>query len=170
MATEQPRYELVDRHPSFEVRLYAPGVLAETVVSGPPSVVSREGFGRLAGFIFGGNQRRQSIAMTAPVVQHRESDGRWSVAFHMPVEWPLERLPAPLDGRVRLRPHGSQRYAARRFRGDWDEGRFSFEAAQLAEAVRASGLRPAGPASWARYDPPWVPPMQRTHDVLLPLE
>ena len=170
MATEQPRYELIFRAPGFEVRQYGPGMVAETQVSGGSQVSGSEAFRRLAGYIFGGNQHGRSIAMTAPVVQRPDAEDRWTVRFHMPAAIDPRELPAPMDGRVRLRPVPSRRLAVRRYTGDGGASRFLAEAASLAQAIEAANLRPAGPPEWARYDPPWVPPMRRTTEVMIPVE
>jgi hypothetical protein len=64
---EEPTYEVVRRIGEVEIRAYEPTVVAVTDVEGPFDRVQNEGFRRLAGYIFGGNRQRQSIAMTAPV-------------------------------------------------------------------------------------------------------
>ena len=62
---EEPQWELVGTLDKVEVRHYAPSIQAVTEISS--SAKTSAGFRRLAGYIFGGNERSQSIAMTAPV-------------------------------------------------------------------------------------------------------
>ncbi len=52
-AIEKPAHEIVRRHADFEVRDYAPRVVAETEVRLPRAEAGNEGFRRLAGYIFG---------------------------------------------------------------------------------------------------------------------
>ena len=96
---EEPHWDLLDTLGKVEVRHYAPSVQAVTELSS--SAGTSKGFRRLAGYIFGGNERSQSIAMTAPV-QETLTDGNPLMAFTMPSEHTLEDLPAPNDERVSL--------------------------------------------------------------------
>ncbi|MEI6319328.1 MAG: heme-binding protein [Pseudomonadota bacterium] len=72
MATEEPKFETVEREGAFELRLYAPMIVAETWVEGSLGEGSNAGFRRIAGYIFGRNRSRtaegsEKIAMTVPV-------------------------------------------------------------------------------------------------------
>ena len=69
MAIEEPAFKSILHEGAFEVRDYASLVVAEVTVSGDQKEAASRGFRLLAGYIFGGNKRRQSIAMTAPVAQ-----------------------------------------------------------------------------------------------------
>lgn len=184
MATEEPKYSVVERREAFEVRLYEPVVVAETAVDAGFGPGGNEAFRRLAGYIFGGNDGGKKIAMTAPVAQEprpgtkiamtapvgqeRREDG-WVVSFTMPREWTLESLPVPDDPRVRLRAVGPRRVAAVSFTGTWGVEHFDERAAELVAALEASGLTPSGPPVYARYDPPWTPWFLRRNEVLVPL-
>jgi len=180
-ATEQPRYTVVDRVGSVEVRRYDGRIAAEAHVAGDEERARNEGFRLVAGYIFGGNRSRASIAMTAPVAQapageriamtapvaQAPADGAWMVQFTMPSGWTLDTLPVPSDPRVTLRPVPGGLVLARRYRGTWSEARFAEEAAAL-DAVRArEGLSARGAPTCARYDPPWTLPFLRRNEVLL---
>ena len=69
MATEESVFTSSLKEGAFEVRSYPALVAAQVNVTGTRDEASTAGFKLLAGYIFGGNTRRQSIAMTAPVVQ-----------------------------------------------------------------------------------------------------
>lgn len=178
MGVEEPRFRVEADHGAFEVRLYEPVVVAETSVRGDFREGGNEGFRRLAGFIFGGNDGGRKIAMTAPVAVERPGDGRaevaqerrggaWIVSFTMPSSLRLEDLPAPEDARVWLRKVGARRVAAVKFSGTWGEEKFREKATELAALVREKGLVPRGEAVYARYDPPWTPWFLRRNEVLL---
>ena len=84
--TEQPPYEVVGRVGDAEIRRYAPQIAAEAVVEGPVETARNEGFRQVAGYIFGDNTAKASVAMTAPVVQGREPPGgSQSIAMTAPV-------------------------------------------------------------------------------------
>ena len=67
MAVEEPKFEVLAQETGFELRQYAPYMVAEVTVPGPAEDVGSQGFKLLAAYIFGGNQGRRSIAMTTPV-------------------------------------------------------------------------------------------------------
>jgi hypothetical protein len=184
MAVEEPKYTVTLHDGAFEVRDYPPTVVAEVTVTGnQPSAVSR-GFRLLAGYIFGGNTRHQSIAMTAPVAQERASEkiamtapvsqtpsgGAWVVRFTMPSAYSLETLPIPNDPNVKLRPIAAARYAVVRYSGIANQANFDAKAAALMDFIKAHHLHPTGPATLAQYDPPWTLWFMRRNEVLIPVE
>ena len=180
---EEPKYRVALAEREFEIREYAPVVLAETVVEGDWRAAGNAAFRRLADYIFGGNdggrkiamtapvsQGRggQKIAMTAPVAQERRGES-WVVAFTMPSEYTVDRLPVPDDPAVRIRPVGERRVAAIRFSGSWDESRFDAKAAELRRWLVSKGERAVGEPVTARYNPPWTPWFLRRNEILLEL-
>lgn len=186
MATEEPRHSVLEKRDGWELRLYGPMIVAETRVEGEFGAGGNEGFRRIAGYIFGGNDGGRKVAMTAPVAQERRPRGGariamtapvaqeragegWTVAFVMPSEHSLATLPKPDDPRVTLREVPGRRVAAVSFSGTWGADRFDTAARDLLAKVAAAGLVPAGEPVYARYDPPWTPWFLRRNEVLVPL-
>lgn len=62
---EEPGFDLLDQFGAVEIRHYEPTIQAQTILASDAATTS--GFRRLAGYIFGGNDRGMEIAMTAPV-------------------------------------------------------------------------------------------------------
>lgn len=102
VGTEEPPYLKRSLTANVEIRQYGPRVAAETVVDADEEPARNIGFRRLARYIFGGNQREESISMTAPVAQPRSQGGRSTIRFFMPAKWTLETLPQPNDDVVQL--------------------------------------------------------------------
>jgi hypothetical protein len=67
--TEQASYRVVESHGNIELRDYPAMIIAETEVAGERKQAIQAGFRAIAGYIFGGNQSSEKIAMTAPVLQ-----------------------------------------------------------------------------------------------------
>lgn len=93
MAVEEASYEVLESDGDFELRRYAPQIVAETLVEGDFKDVGNEGFRRLSGYIFGKNRKQQSVSMTAPVSQEPVSQ---KIAMTAPVNqesvagaWPI---------------------------------------------------------------------------------
>lgn len=183
MATEEPVFTLVLKDEAFEVRDYVPTIVAEVTVSGSQERAAGEGFRILAGYIFGGNRRRQSIAMTAPVAQRpvsqtiamtapvsqTSSGAGWTVRFTMPAAWTMQTLPQPNDARITLRPEPGQRMAVIRFSGIADARQVERRSRELEAELRRRGLRASGPISLAQYDPPWTLWFLRRNEVMAPI-
>ena len=183
MAIEEPAF-IISRHKgAFEVRDYAALVAAEVDVDGGGKQARAAGFRLLARYIFGGNNRRQSIAMTAPVVQARPAQpiamtalaiqtakaGGWTLRFFMPRRYALGDLPAPNDQHVHLVKIPASRIAALRFSGLARPRAVERKTAELNALLAARHLPIAGPPSVARYNPPWTIWFLRRNEIWIPL-
>jgi hypothetical protein len=186
--SEEPEYELEAEVNGLEIRRYPPRIVAETVVGVTDFDAARkEGFQRLAGYIFGGNVEREKIAMTTPVdvrakakegehiamtgpVTARDSASGYVVAFTMPRERKLSELPAPEDARVRLRKTRAERVAVLRYRGSYDSETVQEKQAELLFRAGAAGLTPYGEAYFAGYDAPSTLTFLRRVEVWIPVE
>jgi hypothetical protein len=184
MAIEEPKFTVDLHEGAYEIRDYHAAVAAEVIVTGDQKGAMRKGFRMLAGYIFGGDARRQSIAMTAPVAQERirekiamtapvtqtPSDGAWVVRFTMPSSYSLETLPEPNNPEVKLRAVAPARFAAIRFSGLATKARVEGKTAELVDFARAHDLHTIGPASLAQYNPPWTLWFMRRNEVMIQLE
>ena len=186
MATEEPKFDLIEKTGDFELRSYMPMIVAETFVEGSLSEASNAGFRLIAGYIFGGNKSRQGsspekiamtapvtleqspqkIAMTAPVVVESKGD-RWRVHFIMPAGYTLNSLPIPNDPRVSLREVPAQKTAVIVFSGWAGEDKVKDKTAALFDWIKSKGLEGTTPPQLARYNPPWTLPFLRRNEILI---
>ena len=182
MATEEPSYRSILQETPFEVREYPALIAAEVTVSGERSDAVSAGFRLLAGYIFGGNTRKQSIAMTAPVIQNESPNEKiamtapvmqspdpsgWIIRFIMPASYTLETLPTPNDQKVRLVSLPPKRLAVVRFSGLVDDNDVEQQTAVLRAFIAKQKLTAIGTPSLARYDPPWTLWFLRRNEVML---
>lgn len=171
MATETPKYDVLQTYAGFEVRRYGPRLVAETEVSASRGEAGNQAFGRLANYIFGGNARKAKIAMTAPVTQAESNGGGggagYTVQFTMPAAFTMETLPAPNDSSVRVRQVPERVVAVVRYSGTWSDANYEEHLAALRTSLAKEGLEPVGAPVWARYDPPYTPWFLRTNEIHL---
>ena len=77
MATEEPKYTVLEQTEDFELRRYESQLVAQTWVSGDQDAASRAGFKILADYIFGNNTapsgESSKISMTSPVAMKFEA-------------------------------------------------------------------------------------------------
>ncbi len=138
MASEEAPYTVIKADGMFELRDYAPQILAEIIVDGDLEGAGSKAFRPLFDYISGANEARSKMAMTAPVSQEPQGEkiamtapvgqqrvqGQWVVSFMMPAAYTLETLPAPVDQRIILRQVPARRVAAVRYSGFWSEEKY----------------------------------------------
>ncbi|WP_372749419.1 heme-binding protein [Litorivivens sp.] len=183
MAVEEAEYTVVVDEKPFELRQYAPHILAETLVDGDFEAAGNEAFGRLFRYISGNNEAQQKVAMTSPVGQTAESekiamtspvgqaqkDGKWAVSFMMPASFTLETTPTPTDPAVVIRQVPARYMAAVRYSGFWSEKGYRRNLAQLQAWIADQGYVAEDEPIWARYNPPFVPWFLRRNEILIPV-
>jgi SOUL heme-binding protein len=180
---EQPKYDVIERDGTIEIRVYDSMIAAETSVSGDRKPAIEEGFRRIAGYIFGANKPRakiantapvgqatnQKIAMTAPVTQQAGSAQDWTVSFIMPAEWTLQLLPEPNDARIKLVAIPMRKMIAITFSGTATDAAIAAKIRELRDYADRKNLQIIGEPVLAFYNPPWTLPLLRRNEVLFGL-
>ena len=109
-------YTVLKSYEDFEVRQYEEAnFIYVTMDAKTYSEGSGQGFNVLAGYIFGGNESSQKIAMTSPVVM--EMDEQMTMKFLVPAQYKMEDLPKPDDVKVRFQREEEKTMAAITFDG-----------------------------------------------------
>ena len=188
MAIEEPKFTLLEKDKAFELRAYAPKIIAEVVVDGNMREASSKGFRLIADFIFGNNTvqsgKSEKISMTAPVsvepqsekismtspVGVQQASKGWKVYFVMPSQYTLETLPKPKSPLVSIKQRSSQKFAVIRFSGLVDEEKMEKKVAELKQWTDNKKLKVLGNPELARYNPPWTLPFLRRNEVMLEVE
>lgn len=100
-STEEQEYRVVKRLGDVEIRFYPPANRAAVNVQsreGDFHDIRNRGFRELAGYIFGGNDRGEQIAMTTPVVMDVQASNTGlagTMAFTMPRNFDMQHKPRP---------------------------------------------------------------------------
>ena len=186
-AIEEPTYSVVQKTDQFEVRQYAPYLVAEVVVPGPANEAGSQGFKLLGGYIFGKNKGERKLEMTAPVTQtpveppapvklemtapvtQAAAPGGFLVQFVMPKGYTLATLPEPLDAKVKLREVPGNRVAVIRFSGSWSQSTYEEQLQKLRSALSAAGMATVGEPVSSRYNSPFSLPFLRRNEIWLNL-
>lgn len=184
MAVEETPYKVLKTSGKFELREYAPHILAEMTVDGDIESAGDKAFRPLFRYISGDNRSRAKVAMTAPVSQEKSGEkismtapvnqlrvkDRWAVSFTMPASYTLETLPVPDDPGIIMRQVPARRMAAVRYSGFWSEKNYLQNRAELEAWVRSQDLTTVGDPVWARYNPPFTPWFLRRNEILIPIK
>ena len=194
MAIEEPHYDVIVSHSPFEVRHYAPTLIAQTVVDGDMDTASSKGFRLIADFIFGnnlavGSDQAAKIAMTAPVtvepqsskiamtapvtVEPQSSDtsvagaNQWRIHFVMPSQYTLANIPKPKNSAVTLHELPRKYMVVHRYSGFNTQARVQEKTDDALAWAKQQSLKVVGTPQLSRYDPPWTLPMFRRNEIMV---
>ncbi|MGD9245720.1 MAG: heme-binding protein [Desulfobacterales bacterium] len=184
MAIEEATYTVVEKDKKFEIRDYAPHILAETLVEGSLEGAGNKAFKILFRYISGDNRSLKKMAMTAPVSQQPQGEKiemtapvgqrpvkeKWAVSFLMPSSYTLKTLPEPENPNITLRQVPARRLAAVRYSGFWSEKRYLRYKSELESWIQERGLTIVGDPIWARYNSPFTPWFLRRNEILIPVD
>ena len=168
--TEKQVYEVVRQCKGYEIRRYAPHLVAEVTIEAGFERAGMAAFGRLVSFINGANRTQTRMAMTAPVIQSPAArDNQHVVAFVLPADINAADVPQPTDGSVTVRALEAETAAVLKFSGRWTFSSFEKHRVRLLAALGRDGVETTGPARYARFDPPWTPWFMRHNEVVIPV-
>lgn len=152
---ERQKYTVVHTEPEFEIRFYPQAVFATIYSSAKTySELASPGFRRLAAYIFGGNDSRTKISMTAPV-QMNINDSLSEMSFVMPAEYETEKLPKPNDSKVTIHKTQDEYVAAIRFGGFASDDQILNNSGKLKKLLGSKGIAYSGNFRYLGYNPPW---------------
>ncbi len=183
---EQADYNVLEIKDGYEIREYPAHIVAQTTVKGSYGESMGNGFRIVAGYIFGGNTKKESIAMTAPVVAQKVGGEETSeniamtapvvattegdsqiISFGMPRSYTLETLPTPNDPRVKIVMIPTKKYAVLQFSGYRSDARVKNMQEKLVSALVRDGVATKGNTAYAGYNAPWTPPWMNRNEVLV---
>lgn len=168
VAIEEPNYRVVaSLGDDVEIRRYDP--MIQAIVKLADSKQTSQGFRRLAGFIFGGNETGQEIAMTAPVQETLFVD-QPTMAFTMPSQMQLDTLPRPNDDGISIESVASRTTAVIRFSGWATSSKVEKMTAKLQSVLEENNVAILGPALLNQYNPPWTLPFKRRNEIQFDVE
>ena len=183
---EQAEYTVVKKMNGYEIREYPAHIVAQTTIQNSSTESMGLGFNVVAKYIFGGNTKKESIAMTAPVVVQKDTTKKISenvamtapvfvtnegnsqtVSFGMPRSHTLETLPTPNDPRVKIVTIPAKKYAVMQFAWYRSDARIKSMQEKLLALLARDGIPTTGGTAYAGYNAPWTPPWMTRNEVLV---
>ena len=177
---EKPTYELRFQQGPIEIRDYARRIIAETEVSGERTEAIKQGFRKIAKFIFGANSSSETLAMTAPVEQvlssatertnptaSMEIEEKYRIRFTMPSIYNMDSLPTPNQKNITLIEIEPKTFAAIKFSGRSTHSNLFAHEKLLFDFIRDNKLETNGNLIYAFYNPPWTLPIFRRNEILI---
>ena len=151
---ETPNYTVIQRIDKVEIRQYPNMVVAKTsLTSGSFDTSGSQGFRSIAGYIFGGNEQNQKIAMTAPVVMNLGDSA--SMYFVMPSAYKKDALPRPSASNVTIEEEVSKTLAVLQYGGFSSDEKIKSHCEQLKKSLTEQGIKTVGSFMYMGYNAPW---------------
>jgi len=179
---EQAKYIVIKNEKDYEIRKYPEHIVAQTIVKGPYEAALNQGFRNVAGYIFGGNVKKESISMTAPVTERRNLSEKISmtapvlakkegeshvISFVMPSSYTIHSLPKPLNSNVKIVTVPEKKFAVIRFSWYRSERKINKMENKLVTALVRDGIEHKGNPVYAGYNAPWTPPWLVRNEVMI---
>lgn len=186
---EQLEYSVLEKRDGYEIRNYSKHIVAQTTVEGDYDYALSEGFRIVAGYIFGGNEKKEKVAMTAPVIEEprkaedkfekiamtapvifNEDSSSRTISFSMPKKYTLDTLPTPSDSRVKLVEVPSKKMAVFSFSWIRTENSIEKNKKELKSLLEKDNVIVLSDFSYAGYNAPWTPPWMLRNEILVEIE
>lgn len=165
--TEQHSYKVIKKFDNFEIRKYDAALFSSVKLSKKGyKESSSEGFGILAGYIFGGNEANKKIAMTSPVVM--ELGDASKMMFMVPKNYNLQNLPKPKNSKIVFEKEEEKIIAAIRFDGWADDEKIEKYRSVLMNELVKEKLNYINKFSFLGYNSPYEV-MNRRNEVVVEL-
>jgi hypothetical protein len=151
---ETPDYKVVKTIDEVEIRLYPKMVVAKTnLVDNSFDNQGSNGFRTIANYIFGGNEKNQKIAMTAPVVMNMGDSA--TMYFVMPKSYKKEDLPNPNSKNVQLVEETSKYLAVITYGGYSSDKKIEKHRSELEFILKKNNIKTKGTYMYMGYNAPW---------------
>lgn len=165
--TEQHLYKLIKKFDKFEIRKYDPALFSSVKLNKKGYKESAsEGFGILAGYIFGDNATNEKIAMTSPVVMELGDTSK--MLFMVPKNYTLKNLPRPKNGNIVFEKQEEKIMAAIRFDGWADDEKIEKYKSILRAELDKQKLNYSPKFTFLGYNPPFEV-LNRRNEVVVEL-
>jgi hypothetical protein len=165
--TEQHKYQVLKSYGNVEIRKYEPAIFS-SVMLGKNSYreISGKGFGILAGYIFGGNEKKENISMTSPVTM--ELGDSTKMKFMVPKGYTMNSLPEPNDKRIIFEQQNEKIIAAIQFDGWADNDKIEYYTEQLKSSLAKEHISHTNKFSYLGYNPPYEV-INRRNEIIVEL-
>lgn len=161
-------YVVTKKYDSFEIRNYEASLFTSIKLDTKEfKKASSKGFSILAGYIFGGNQKNQKIAMTTPVAISLEDS--MTVMFLVPKKFNKETLPQPSQSQIEFREESAKTVAAMSFGGWANDRKIEKYKLKLKKSLDVEGINYSNRFYYLGYNPPFEV-FNRKNEVIVELQ
>ena len=166
----EPDYTLLKKNRNIEIRQYGEYIVAKTTVSLNNGIeLENNMFRTLASYIFGNNEKEESIAMTAPVTTYTDEQSQHMIFYMLDAENANE-LPNPNGQSIEFEEFYLGKCVVISFSWFTTQGRIDYYTNQLKKYISDNQLKVKPTYMLNRYDPPWKLPFLRRNEILVQID
>ena len=161
-------YTVSKKYDAFEIRRYEASLFTSVKLNtNNYKDASGKGFSVLAGYIFGGNEKNENIAMTSPVAMTLGDS--MVMMFKVPKKIEKEMLPKPNQPQVEFREEPAKTAAAIRFGGWTTDKKIEAYKQKLITALDKEGIPYTNNFQFLGYNAPYEV-FNRRNEIIVELQ
>jgi len=161
-------FTIIDSYETIEIRQYEASLFTSVQMpSNNYRKTSSKGFSVLAGYIFGGNDKEEKIAMTSPVAMSLKDST--TMMFLVPKKYTRDNLPVPNDSSIEFKDVPEKKVAAISFGGWANDSKIASFKKKLIDVLNSKGIKYTDNFYFLGYNAP-MEVFNRKNEIIVELE
>jgi len=161
-------FKVIDTYETIEIRQYEASLFTSVQMpSNNYRKTSSKGFSVLAGYIFGGNDKEEKIAMTSPVAMSLKDST--TMLFLVPKKYTRDNLPVPNDSSIEFKDIPEKKVAAISFGGWANDLKIAAFKKNLITALNSKGIEYTDNFYFLGYNAP-MEVFNRKNEIIVDLK
>ena len=161
-------FKVIDTYETIEIRQYEASLFTSVQMpSNNYRKTSSKGFSVLAGYIFGGNDKEEKIAMTSPVAMSLKDST--TMLFLVPKKYTRDNLPVPNDSSIEFKDVPEKKVAAISFGGWANDSKIASFKKKLIDVLESKGIQYTDNFYFLGYNAP-MEVFNRKNEIIVELE
>jgi len=161
-------FTIIDSYETIEIRQYEASLFTSVQMpSNNYRKTSSKGFSVLAGYIFGGNDKEEKIAMTSPVTMSLKDST--TMLFLVPKKYTRDNLPVPNDSSIEFKDVPEKKVAAISFGGWANDSKIASFKKKLIGVLNSKGIKYTDNFYFLGYNAP-MEVFNRKNEIIVELE
>ena len=161
-------FKVIDTYETIEIRQYEASLFTSVQMpSNNYRKTSSKGFSVLAGYIFGGNDKEEKIAMTSPVAMSLKDST--TMLFLVPKKYTRDNLPVPNDSSIEFKDIPEKKVAAISFSGWANDLKIAAFKKNLITALNIKGIEYTDNFYFLGYNAP-MEVFNRKNEIIVELK
>jgi hypothetical protein len=161
-------FKIINTYETIQIRQYEASLFTSVEIpSNNYRKTSTKGFSVLAGYIFGGNDKKEKIAMTSPVAMSLKDST--TMMFLVPKKYTRDNLPVPNDSSIEFKDVPEKKVAAISFSGWANDLKIASFKKKLIDVLESKGIQYTDNFYFLGYNAP-MEVFNRKNEIIVELE
>ena len=166
---KEPTYQVLKKNGNIEIRDYDSCIVAKTSKQTKNQESDSNMFRVLASYIFGGNSKKQSIPMTAPVTTFNDNES-YTMIFYMLEAVNVDDLPKANNKNIKFEVFDLGKCGSISFSWFVNDKKIDRYRDKLLAFLIKEGYTYKSSVIVNRYDSPWKLPFMRRNEILVQIQ